>query len=132
MNQKTIIAILALTVFILSASGAPPPLLTKSQANQLLTLMGFKDVEVAAVVAGSSEAFVPSESAATVIAIGRRPEDGQVTKLVTTFQYDADIGWFKYQFNGGEMERRPITMIRLVSLSGIKTISPKQAEESKH
>ncbi len=97
MNRKNIaytivITAFAVTTFLTPLNAAEPKPLSKSQAVQLLTLMGYQDVEVGAIVHGYAPIFTAragTQNEATVLGIGRI--DGKVTKLECQLFYDADI-----------------------------------------
>jgi len=127
MNQnqilKTIaIAAFALTNFLLPGSAAEAKPLSKSQAAQLLVSMGYEDAEVGAIVQG----FAPmtgSQNVATVLGIGR--SKGQIKKLEVQFFYDADVGWFGYEYDGNEISGKPVTKLRMWTPSGYSEVRPK-------
>ena len=66
-----------------------------------------------------------------MIGIGRK--DGNVEKIKTPFYYDADIGWFYYEYDLNEKQEalggHP-TKLRLWSISGYKEIQPKQPSDA--
>jgi hypothetical protein len=127
MNRKTITYLIWLAMCTVTISqgrlhaGDPKPF-ARSQAVQLLTSMGYKDVRVGAIVHG----FAPmtgSQNVATVVAIGHR--DGKLHKLERHFFYDDEIGWFSYEYDGSEMKGTPTTKLRMWTLSGYREVRPK-------
>jgi len=85
--------------------------------------MSYTNVEVAAIVQG----MPTGPNSATVIAIGQ--SDGVIKKIDMQFLYDADIGWFYYQYDGDDLSV-PTTKLKMWTLSGYKEIQPKQPNEA--
>lgn len=108
--------VLTSLLFSADAKAAEPKPLTKSQAAQILQLMGYEDAEIGAIVQGMGMGF-SSQNVATVFAIGRLR--GNTEKIETQFFYDAEMGWFNHQF--AESPAR----LRIWSLGGYKECWPK-------
>ena len=130
MKQKNIacvivITVLALTTFLTPAYAGGPKPLSKSEAAQLLALMGNENVVIGAIIQPAATAIGSGQSSVTVLAIGRM--NGKIKKIAQTFFYDADIGWFDYEYDGGNdaFGRRPTTKLRMWTQSGYKEILPK-------
>lgn len=101
-----------------AASAAEPKPLAKNQAVQLITSMGYQDVEVGAIVHGFAVGS-DSHSVATAFGIGRR--NGLTEKLQVILFYDVDTGWFGYEYD------TPPTKLRTWTLAGYKEFRPKMS-----
>lgn len=118
-------------LFFISYAAEPKPF-TKSQAAQLLSSMGYKDVEVGAIVLGLGQQYQENlsgdrgmvdigggQNIARVLAIGRE-KDGKPQRIILTFYYDTEIGWFYHVYDDKKL--------RMWTLSGYKEFRPKQTE----
>ena len=74
--------------------------LDKQTATTILELMGNKQVTVGAIVVGASP------SVRSVLAVGVR--NGKEVKIQDNFEYDADLGWFNFEFQVTNAKGQPI------------------------
>jgi hypothetical protein len=124
--QTLSLVIVTATFFIFQCFGADFKPLTKAQAVQLLQIMGYKAVEIGAIVQQMG-ALAGAQNVATVIAIATR--DGKTVKLEQGFFYDTEIGWFFHEFDdAGSSGLASPTKLRMWTLSGYKELRPKQLE----
>jgi hypothetical protein len=96
--------------------GAEVKPLSKPQAEKLLALLGYEEIEVGAVIQHQS-ILSGAPSVSMVIAIGR--SQGEIKKIEQTFYYDTESGWFFYQFDN------PSNKLRMWTLDGYKELRPK-------
>ncbi len=117
------------TICILSpiiASGAE---LSKPDATKLLTLMGFNNLAVAAVIngvgamelgaSGGMPGAFSSPNLATVIAYGEL--NGQGKEIRMTFYYDKDISWFYFEVAG---QKKAVKLWTLKGYTEVKATTP--------
>lgn len=74
--------------------------LSKSDATTILTNMGYKNLNLVAVINGIGAMGMGAFSSPnTAMAIGYAEQGGKGTAFHETFFYDKDIGWFFFQTN---------------------------------
>lgn len=119
--MRSLIHAMALGVALWFAAGTAHAQLSRADAVRLITLLGDKNVVVAAVVAGvgrdpTTSSTFGADNVSLVIAYGER--DGKPVERRLTFFYDNDLGWFYSEID--LVNRR----VRLWTVSGYKELKP--------
>ncbi|MBS1257353.1 MAG: hypothetical protein MAG551_00395 [Candidatus Scalindua arabica] len=116
-------------------ANASTPEITKAEAAQILSHMGYENVKVGALIKGvggvGAGAF-SSENMASIVAVGTRNRMSK--EISVTIFYDADHGWFYYESVRDELTRQ--YEVRIWTKDGYKKIEhpepePKKKQEEK-
>lgn len=125
--MRFVVATVVVVAVILTAFAALPTQaaardakrLDKATAARIISSMGYQNVTIGAVLEGVGEMGMGgSENTAVVLAVGIR--NGQSQKIQQSYYYDADLGWFFFEYQDIAEGKHLVVW----TASGVKSIRP--------